>query len=169
MTDSQLAVLLADMNATGLFNSLVRDSTGAAVVESYYNQLFVPDYWVWKTSLTKEDITAKTSVDNTNWSWTAYISRSQGERDAFKEIFVSAGDNVATVNASLVNVRSGFSDIFSGVSGAAQRTHLLAIARRLANKFERLFSVGLGTSASPSTMVIEGNLSVSDVLRVWAL
>ena len=71
--------------------------------------------------------------------------------------------DTGAINFSRPNVRQGLQDIFSGAGGASQRTHLLAIGRRLTTRAEKLFSAGTGSTASPGTMGFEGNLSYQDV------
>ena len=119
-----------------------------------------PDYWVWRTSISEADATNVSSVDATNFGWTEFISRNQGERDCWRQLFGVTG----TVNASNPNVRQAFADIFSGPSGAANRTHLLAIARRKATLGEKILATGTGSTASPATMGKEGELSAQDVI-----
>ena len=126
-----------------------------------------PSFWVWKTTVTKDDCVNQTSVDGTTFSWTGtgFITRAVGERDAWRELFSVNG----TVNPSLPNVRQAFSDIFSGATAPApaNRTHLLAIARRTANVTEKLFATGTGSTAVPGLLVFEGTVTgqlVSDVL-----
>jgi len=84
----------------------------------------------------------------------ANITRSQGERDAFREIFNSTG----TVNPSLASIKAAFADIFSGTGGAVNRTHITAMSKRKANRLEKIFATGTGTLASPGTLVVEGDV-----------
>ncbi|MDO8682775.1 MAG: hypothetical protein Q7N50_04765 [Armatimonadota bacterium] len=126
-----------------------------------------PDFWVWRTSVSKNEITQETSQDGTvfNWTGTGFITRSQGERDAWSELFVDG-----IVNPSLVNVRQAFNDIFSGGTppAPANRAHLLAVARRKASVLERIFTTGTGSTAAPATLVVQGQIGeqeISDTMR----
>lgn len=110
--------------------------------------------------MSKDDITSKQSADATTFDWTAFIARAQGERDGWRELFSVTG----TVDASRTQVRQAFADIFSGGTGAAQRAHLLAIARRLATVVERVLASGTGSTASPATMSFEGAIGYQDVM-----
>jgi hypothetical protein len=134
-------------------------------IADYYNQQSSPDWWVYKTRLSRTEVVQETSVDGTvfNWTGAGFITRSQGERDAWRELWNSE----LAVNPSLANVRQAFLDIFSGATqpAPANRTHLAAMARRLASRFEKLFSTGVGSSASPATMTVEGPVSALDVDR----
>lgn len=124
------------------------------VIAAWLNADSSPPYYVWKTSMSRHDILTAQSVDGTVFTWagTGYISRSQGERDAFREVFNSTGSVIPTAP----NVVAAFSDIFSGVGGAANRAHVTSTGKRVARRIEAILAVGLGTLLSPSTMVVEG-------------
>lgn len=130
-------------------------------VAIFYNGVAVPDFWVWRSFVSQTEYVSTTSVDGTTWSWPQYITRSQGERDGWREMFADARG----VNPSLVNVRQAVADIFSGVGAApvAQRTHLLTISRRKASLFEKLFATGTGLVSSPALMGLEGSVSADAV------
>jgi hypothetical protein len=169
LSNPQLATLAAHIAADSAFDVQPHDTTGAQVVANTLNLPASPEYWVWKTRLSREELMAQISPDATSFSWTIFIARSQGERDAFREIFVTDDSGRPYCNPSLPNVRAGFTDIFSGAGGATQRTHLLAISRRLASRVEKLFASGAGTTAAPSVLVYEGPLSPQDVILAWTL
>ena len=151
LTQAQKNALAADIvvNRASIAEG---DTAGAA---DFYNAVASPDYWVWKDRLTEHDIVEQTSPDGTVWSWTAYIARSQGERDAWVRMF----NGTFSINPSIPQVRNGIADIFSGPSGAAQRAHLLGMGRRKATRIEKLFSTGNGASATPSNMGYVGPIT----------
>ena len=170
LTPQQQATLKADIIANGDLNSQPNNSDGAFEIARLYNLLASPDYWVWRTSVSKAELVQTTSVDGTTFSWvgTGFITRSQGERDAWRELFNDQG----LCNPSLASVRTSFTDIFSGATAPApaNRTHLAAIGRRKCTRVEKLFAVdtpgsgaGRGTTADPDTMGFEGPLSYQDV------
>lgn len=123
-------------------------------------------FWVWKTSVSKAELTNATSVDATtfNWTGTGFITRSVGERDAWRELFDSEGK----LNPSLPQVRQAFTDIFSGATAPApaNRTHLATVSRRLASRVERVFATGTGSTAVPGFLVVEGPLLPFDLIGV---
>ena len=161
------AALKAAIAADPVLSLLPHTTDDAVAVATAFNLVASPDYWVWRTFVTEEEITAKPSVDGTVWSWSAYIARSQGERDGWDRIMGRG------INPSLTQDRSAVADIFSGSanSAPAQRTHLNAVGRRKALRIEKLLIVagGLGTTASPSTMQFEGQIDGDDVQRAWEL
>ena len=137
------------------------------VIAAFYNQEAVPAFYVYRAQLSRHEILTGTSDEGTTFAWTAgaYITRSQGERDAFREMFNSTGN----VDPSLPTIQSAFADIFSGMGGAGNRAHIKAMARRACKRIERLFATGAGTKASPGVAVVVGDVSVDDVSRALNL
>ena len=167
MTPAQLVTFKNDIAADGTLNALSRTEDSATVIAAAYNAAASPDYWVWRTSVTKNEYVSATSVDSTtfNWTGTGFIARSAGEQAAWRELFNGAN----ACNPSLANVRQAFTDIFSGATAPApaNRTHLAAISRRKASRAEKLFATGAGSTAAPSLMGVEGVLTVQDVVAAW--
>ena len=156
---NQQAAIKADILANPDLNAFPNTLDGAFGIRDMYQIAASPDKWVWKTSLHEHEITGEQSPDATAWDWSAYIGRSVGERDGWARMFNTS----LTINPSLINVRQGIGDIFSGGTGAGQRAHLLAMARRLANRLEALLAAGEGTTLSPATMTFEGVASYQDI------
>ena len=156
------AAILADQALVPLTSGPTTDFNGLVTAMSVDAS---PDFWVYKTSLSRHDILTATSVDGTTFAWAAgaYITRSQGERDAFREMFNSTG----TVNPSLASIQAAFADIFSGAGGAGNRAHIAAMSRRKANRTERVFATGVGSTAAPGSLVVEGNITLGDVLSMF--
>ena len=163
LTVGQLTTLNTDIQADGALNSQPLNADGFDAIATAYNALASPDFWVWRTRVSKDELTTTVGPDGTTFAWTGtgYITRAQGERDAFNAIFNSQGN----VNASLANVRQAFADIFSGgtAPAPANRTHLLAVSRRKATRAEKLFATGTGSTASPAVMSFEGSVTARDV------
>ena len=173
ITDAQLIVLRNNIQssvdpavvaARGNGADIGRDDTTLA---GLYNLPAAPDYYLRRTALSRHDILTATSDDGTTFAWAgaAYITRSQGERDAFREMFNSTG----TVNPSLASIAAAFNDIFSGAGGAGNRAHILAMARRKASRVEALFAQGAGTKLAPSLIGYEGEITPSDLGRAFSL
>jgi hypothetical protein len=140
--------------------------SGAFQVAAALNVTASPDFWVWRSRVSKAEYTTSTSVDGTtfNWTGTGYITRSVGERDAFRDLF----DDNGYADPSLANVRQAFADIFSGATAPApaNRTHLTTISRRKATLAEKLLAGGTGSTASPATMGAQGELTWADVMNI---
>lgn len=162
LTPNQLASLKTDILADPVLAAKAGSPDGRYAIAAAYNVNASPDYWVWKTYLTKNDVVSSTSADNTTFNWTGngFITRTVGELMAWENLFNSSG----SINPSLANVRQALGDVFSGAgNAAANRTHLLTVARRKATRGEKLFASGSGSTGSPSTMGQEGTVTFNDV------
>jgi hypothetical protein len=162
LTPAQQATLQTDILVThqAEFAAMVAAADHQLIADAY-NLAQTPDYWAWKTLLSHAECVGVTSVDGTNWSWPLYHAQPEEKRDGWKLMFAPArqGDP-PSINASLPNIRQGIADIFPA---GAQRTHLLAIARRKALRIERLFATGTGSTASPGVLTFEGTLTYLDI------
>ena len=168
LTGAQLQTLATAIASDPLLNNLPHDSDGAALVVNNMNQAGSPVFWVWRTSVSKREMVGSVSVDGTTFTWAGngFITRSAGELTAWQELFDTEGN----VNPSLTNVRQAFTDIFSGTGNAASnRTHLAATGRRTASKFEKLYTTGTGTTASPGLLGVEGPVTVDNVILCWGI
>lgn len=162
LTPAQLSTLKTAINADSALSSQPNNSDGAFVIAAAMNLAASPDFWVWRTNVAKNELTNSVSSDGTTFTWVGngFITRSAGEQTAWQELF----NGTQTINASLPNVRQAFADIFSGTgNAAANRTHLLTVARRKATRAEKLFATGTGSTASPGVLTFEGALSFQDV------
>lgn len=164
LTQAQLATLKADILADPVLNAKANNSDGAFEIAAAYNLIAVPDFWVWRTAVTKHEITNDTSRNLTTFTWVGngFITRSVGEQAAWTELFNSS----LTINPSRPSVRQAFLDIFSGVgNAAANRIHLDTVARRKATRAQKLFATGTGldTAVGSGTMTVENDLSFTDV------
>ena len=159
LTSAQNTTLKNHILATPDLNAVPATYDGAYALADLLNAIASPDFIVWKVLLHEQEITSLTSAENTVWSWPAFISRSVGEQTGWARMF----NGTYTINPSLAQVRAGIADIFSGGTGAAQRTHLLAIAKEKATRIEKLLATGTGTTADPATRVHVGNISPMEV------
>ena len=163
LTAAQKVTLKADILADPTLNAEPNNDDGAFAIAAAYNLNAVPDYWVWRSNVPKNEFTQSLSIDGTTFTWTGngFIGRTQGERDAWRELFNATN----SVNPSLANVRQAFQDIFSGAQAeaVANRAHMATVGRRKARRGEKLFATGLGTTVAPSVMGYEGTISFQDV------
>ena len=163
LTTQQLATIKADILADPVLSAQPANTDGDFEIARLYDLPASPDFWVYKTRLSKHEVTSEASVDGTTFAWTGtgFITRSQGERDAWRELW----NSTLTVDPSQANVRQAFADIFSGATAPApaNRTHLSACARRKASRIEKLLASGTGTTGSPATMGFEGPISYRDI------
>ncbi len=178
LTPAQLSTLASDIAAnTNTINgvqikTLAHTPDNAFAVAAFYNQPASPDYYVWRTNVAEDEYVGTTGIDVANgnaatdfsWTGTGFITRSQGERDAWARIFRNG-----SCNPSRANVRTAFGDILSGATAPApaNRNHMLVISKRKATWTEKLFATGTGTFASPAVMAVEGPLTLADVQAAW--
>ena len=78
--------------------------------------------------------------------------------------------NAENATESLPNMRNAFQDCLTNVPSTAAGTNqaagwvaVQAAMQRLANRAEKLYATGTGTTASPATMVVEGTITADDV------
>ena len=192
LSPAQLAALTADLaanTATVLINGVAtpinavpHGAQNAQTVADWYNQTASPDYWIWRGAVSQLEIVSnKTPApDNTVWSWPAYIARTQGERDGWREMFADTG----YIDFYRDNVRQGLADIFSGTANnaGAQRAHLLRIGRTQATYAQKLFAVAVtvngngntiadprGGTTNPDAPGYFAPLAFNDVLAAWGV
>lgn len=171
MTPQQLAALKTHILASP---DLAPISSGPGTdygqIAALLNTAASPDFWVYRLTLTRHDLLTATSQDGTTFTWGGstggYINRSQGERDAFREMFNSTG----SVNPALANIKAAFDDIFSGAGAGAvaNRAHIAAMSRRKATRAEKVLGTGTGSTGSPGVAVFEGDVQISDVNQAMA-
>lgn len=167
LTTEQLAVLktaiLAETDATFV---AARTEGNNTLMAQFYAVEAAPTFYVWRKTLSRHEILTGKSDDGTTFAWAAgaYITRSQGERDAFREMFNSTG----SVDPSLASIQAAFADIFSGTGGAGNRAHITALSRRTVNRGERLFCTGTGSKAVPGAAGYDGTLTSEDVRNALA-
>ena len=160
LTPAQQATLKAYIESDATLNALPHNSDGAFAIAEALKADASPDFIVWRTSVREQEFTDDTSSEGTTWSWPAFIARSVGEQAGWNAMFRNG-----SINAAKANVRQGFVDIFSGAqnSAPAQRAHCAAIAKRKANRLEKLFATGTGSTASPATMAVEGTIGYNEL------
>ncbi len=133
------------------------------VIADWYNQIAAPEFWVWRTAISKAEIYGNVSQDATTWSWSDYAG-AVGEHKVWDELF-SFGEN-QTMDPSSANNRSGVLTVFpdQGQQTAPNRQHIESLARERATNIEKLFATGVGSTGSPATRDVVGSLSWQDVV-----
>ena len=151
LTSAQQTTLKAAILADSELNALPNTLDGAFTIAVLLNQTAVPDFWVWRTNVSTQEIRSVLV-------WSEYDTLSVSRQNAFS--FLCSNH---IVDASLVNVRQGIQSIFQGPQQAGNLAALVAIGKRLAKRGEKLLATGTGSNASPATMTFEGNLTFQDV------
>ena len=146
------AAILADPTLSAYPNT----TDGAYAMLPLLNVVAAPDWYVWRTDVTKDSLYFQISGEATTWEWTTFKAQSTSEQGAWMEMFSGS-----VLNMALLSVRTGVEKIFGSVN--AQTIHVKAISKRKATRAEKIFAVGLGLLATPATMVFEGMLDYTDV------
>ena len=155
LTTAQITTLAADIQTHAELEAFYLGAANDNVaVRDYYNAADPTAADCWITSMTL-------AVALKSVNWTEFIGRSQGERDAFRMMFM-----VGPIAPSDANIRAGFTDIFSGPSGAVTRAALVAAAKRKMTRADRLFATdGTGTF----TLTLEGLVTSVEASAAMAL
>jgi len=174
LTPSQLTIIKNYILSVPALAAQPNNSDGNFFIANALNQIASPNYWVWATDVSREDVYNTTSDLATTWNWTTYKNQSVTEQNAWTQIFM--GDQA---NFAQLNVRVGIGSIFTGSAAANnQRDHCLNVGRRLATVVEKLLSTAvvnppantgnnaaaaLGGTTNPAVMGFEGNISSDEV------
>lgn len=168
LTKAQLQAWKADIAAntgtipagqtwSGAFaGAAVRDvpngSDGNAAVAGWYSQTAAPDFQVWRTDISKDEIDQ--AVD-----WVEVVALTTNNLLSFQIL-----KDQSKVNGANASIRTAFGQIFPAATKPNTNAALLALAKRPARFIEKLFAAGTGTVASPATMAYEGQVTSNDVL-----
>ena len=144
------AVLKAAILADPVLAAFPAGSDGSYAIASGLNKTASPEYVVWKTSVSVDDIMRNgmdwTRVDNLTvgkariWDW---LSR------------------LGSFNPSKVNIRAGIDAAWVGTAAdLAVRATVYTHCKRPATVVEKLFaSGGSGSTADPATLTFEGAIT----------
>jgi hypothetical protein len=134
-------------------NELPNNADANIEIAKYYNGIASPDYWVWKPTITRSDVYHQTSPADTVWDWATFKTQSVTEQTAWIQMFM--GD---AAPIGLLNFRAGCFAIFAGSNPQnAQRNHIFAVGKRLANRIERLFVAPVSATGGLSPSTNNGN------------
>lgn len=153
MTPAQLQTLKAAILAVPELAEKPMNSDGDYNIAAAINQTDPANYIVWKTSVSIDDI-MRNGMD-----WARVDNLSVGKARIWDWI-----GRLGAIDASKINVRAGIDAAWVGTSAdLAVRAAIYVHCKRAASTFEKWFSTGTGSDASPATMVIEGPVSYTDV------
>jgi hypothetical protein len=181
LTTSQLTALKADIVSDGALNGLPMTSDGATAIVAAYSVIVAPDFFVYRTRIPVQEIydqiqwakMTPTDAPDGTAAWTNRSLACQGKQFNLQLLLQGSQQSI---DGTKSNVRAGLQDALtnvpSGVSGVTQAANWVgvrdnALARK-ATRAEKLFAStanGNGaTAATAATMVVEGALSVDDVM-----
>lgn len=155
MTPAQLATLKAAILANPALSSLPMTSGGALIIAEAFNADTNPEFIVWKTSVSIDEI-MRNGMD-----WARVDNLSVGKARIWDWL-----GRLGSFDASKPNVRAGIDATWVGTSAdLAVRASIYVHCKRTATEAEKLFATGTGSDASPAVLTFEGVLSADDVAQ----
>lgn len=152
LTTEQKAAILADIQASPTLAQIYADSVFTAIAD-HYNSVAIPEFTVWKTSVTQEEIL------NNGMDWTRIDNLSVGKARIWEWMF-----KFGSINPSKTNVQAGINAVWVGTAAdLAVRAAVYVHCKRPATNVERLLATGTGTQVSPATMTVEGEIGWWDI------
>ena len=125
------------------------------LIASYYNADSNPAVTVWRTVVTRDDVSGE------GFDWTQVDNMTTGQGRIWDLLFDTS---TRAIDPSEAGKRAGISECWKGTAGkVAVATHVLGRCKRTANRVEALFDVGTGTEATPSVLAFEGSVSVNEI------
>lgn len=124
----------------------------AQEVADWYNVVTSPDWWVWRTDVSSDELYDAVFETNGGLQLDALTA---SKRDSLFKLMDRSFD------ASLPAARANIDDYCGSQNNL--KAALQAVQKRLATRAEKLFSSGTGSSVSPATMTFEGVLTYQQV------
>lgn len=169
LTDAQLLTIRADITnstdpaviaARGNGAEIGRDDTTLAVI---YSAPSSPAFTVWRTKITREEIQS-----DPGFNFTVVDNLSTGSKYRIWDWMFDNADK--TIDSSKQNIRDGIAATWVGNAALlAVQAVVLAVCKRNVNRVERLFATGIGTTQAPGFLVYEGDITINDLGRAFAL
>ena len=153
MTPAQLATLKAAILAVPELAAKPMNSDGDYDIAAAINQIDQSNFIVWKTRVSIDEI-MRNGMD-----WARVDNLSVGKARIWDWL-----GRLGTIDASKTNVRAGIDAAWVGTTADLNvRAAIYVHCKRAASTFEKWFSTGTGSDASPATMAIEGPVSYTTV------
>lgn len=159
MTPAQLATLKAAILADNALSSQPMNSDGAFEIARLLNELASPDFIVWKTDVSVDEI-MRNGMD-----WARVDNLSVGKARIWDWL-----SRLGMFNAAKTNVRAGIDAAWVGTAAdLAVRAAIYVHCKRKATRIEKILATGTGTDVSPAVMAFEGSVSYQDVEQARSL
>ena len=156
LTTQQQATLKAFVEADATLNLIPHTQDGAWSVAEALKSAATPEFTVWRTSVTQDEIMLN------GFDWTRVDNLTVGPARVWEWLFNNGN---RSINPSKINVRAGIDAVWKGgAADLAVRAAVYVHCKRSANVLEKLFSTGTGTTASPATMAVEGSIPYNEVV-----
>jgi len=156
MTPAQQATLKAYILATPALAAFPQGSDGSYAIAELLNLKAAPDYIVWKTAVSIDEIMRN------GMQWDRVDNLSVGKARIWDWL-----GRLGSFDASKVNVRAGIDAAWVGTTAdLAVRAAVYVHCKRPATVVEKVLATGAGTDASPSTMGFDGTVSYQEIEAV---
>lgn len=155
LTSAQLATLKAAINAeTDPTFVGYRTNGQNTLMAAWLNEAAAPAFIAWRPDVRAEEI-------GNAWVGTDIDGMSALNMQRLQLLLQSAPSGV--FDMSRADRRAGFENPFGTNQNNASRVAMRAVWKRQATRFEKLFSTGTGSDASPATMSVVGPVSSDEV------
>jgi hypothetical protein len=156
LSTAQLQAIKASIDADPVLATIPNDPNGAMYIASELNKEASPTFVVWRSAVTTAEVGDTVSYIAVE----AMTDINRGRINTFYSM------NPSSFNPSRADIRSYWSNTFSGTlggAGQATRDALDALWRRNATNVEKIFASGTGTTVSPAILGFEGMVSHVDI------
>lgn len=161
LTSAQLATLKACINAVPEWAALPNDSDNAVTIAAGLNALASPAWIVWRTNVSRDDVTGD------GFDWTQVDNLTAGQARIWELLFATETGRISFASAGK---RAAISETWKGTAAkVAVATYVFSQAQRSATSGEKCLSTGTGSTASPATMGREGAIGWPDVQAARSL
>ncbi len=158
LTAQQLLLVKAAIDADATLAAIPNNPDGAFAIADALNLPAVPEFIVWKTSVSIDEI-MRNGMD-----WARVDNLSVGKARIWDWL-----GRLGTFDASRPNVRAGIDATWVGTTAdLAVRAQVYTHCKRPATRAERILATGTGSNATPGTMTFEGDITYQDVLQARA-
>lgn len=152
LNTTQLTTLKNYIAADPVLSLQPNNEDGAYEIARIINLNATPEFVVWKTAVETNEIM------NNGFVWTVVDGMTNGKARIWEWM-----SSLGSINPSKANIRQGLADAFGGASAMA--TSIAPHLKRSATVLEKIFATGTGTTASPATMAVEGQISYQEVYQ----
>lgn len=156
LTSQQVAALKATCLADTVTCKPLHDAVSPddVALAAYFNTDTVT-YIVWRTSVTKEELTQDDA-----FAWDRVDNLTVGKARIWVDMFDTPS---RSINPSKANVRAGIAAAWTGTAADnAVQAAVLAKCKRSATRAEKALATGSGTTNSPSVMSFTGSISYAE-------
>lgn len=155
LTPGQYATFAANVAADPVLSLLPPNSDSAFTIAAAYAQPAAGEWIVWRPDVSAEET-------GNAWVGTDIDGMSALNMQRLQLLLASAPGGV--FDMSRADRRAGFENPFGTNVNNASRVAMRAVWKRQANRLEKLFATGTGSTATPATMVVVGTLSYQEVM-----